>query len=667
MLEINSIKIFLSNLINNIDKKFTFYSDCMEELKKYDKKEIHKIKKKSFLLEPIRLYLLNNIDKYSFIISKNKYKNCTYIKYKFNEFEKNNFFINLELTEKLNSDILKLSEINIKELLFSKKFDNIIYFNIIEKKNILESDNYIIINNYYDTISFLLGIESINILKFQRFDRIQNFLKNKDGYKIYEILQNYNNLIHKLSYEERDKYIIHSGAVLEALGTTYTRDVDVFIFNLKSPYDAKMKLKELKTNLLDMDPNIIDNNGDYHTNIDEKPLKYKKQWITYQLPSTDNAKDIYDVNTNNVFHFYFAGMKFFNINLTINRFLQRSSISSMADLLMLKELNNIDLKDRICLPNMTIRQGRLVVFYGEYLEKYYNSLQKALKNYYNKDYSIDELKKLVKHCNSTGFDIYKGNMEKDTDTDIIKYFHILIKKELIKIYGKNVNYLLDIGSGKLTDMRIWEENSIKNVVGIEPSLESIKLGEERYKKFGFNGNLDVINGVGDEDWENSKYTKVISNKYDVVTFQFTLHYMINNIDIIINNLKKIMNNRCKIIITCMDGNKIHNEFIKNEKIEIRNDQEPIFAIVPLYTERDRIPKINNNILVYFKGAYGVSSGSIEPIIDINKLINIFKENKIILINKTNFSDYNLHVKKKMSNIQLKVSSYYMSLIFEYKN
>jgi hypothetical protein len=45
---------------------------------------------------------------------------------------------------------------------------------------------------------------------------------------------------------------------------------------------------------------------------------------------------------------------------------------------------------------MTIRQGRIVVFYGEYLDIYFNKLQKALKEYYNKSYTIDELKKMIK-------------------------------------------------------------------------------------------------------------------------------------------------------------------------------------------------------------------------------------------------------------------------------
>jgi len=216
-------------------------------------------------------------------------------------------------------------------------------------------------------------------------------------------------------------------------------------------------------------------------------------------------------------------------------------------------------------------------------------------------------------------------------------------------------------------MRIWQEYNVKNVVGIEPSIESIKMGEERLKKFGFTGKLDVINGVGDENWtENKKYKIVLENKYDVITFQFTLHYMMNNIDTVINNLKKVMLPGCKIIITCMDGNKIHNDFQRYKQVEVRNKQEPIFAIIPLYNTTNGIPNKDNNIVVYFKGAYGVSSGSIEPIIDINKLIRILEENDIHLIERKNFADYNIDIKRRMNPMQLRVSSYYMSLVFEKK-
>ena len=651
------------------DSKYTFYKDALskliklkEELEKSNTK-INRIQQKSYLLEPLRIYLITG--KYNIFLSNKKHKHCNYIKYTLTDKEKNNFLSLIVLTEELNSDILKFREIditNISKILNDKN----IYLNFTKSK--LENKDIYEIKNLYDSLSFLLGIETINILKYQRLDRIKDFLNKPESYKVYEILQQYNNYVHTLSNKDRDDYIVHSGSILEVLGTTYTRDVDVIVN--KSIYDAhgsREFIKNITSKYKEIDISVIDKYGEYHTINTNEPLKYKKNWFTYQLPSMDGATDIYDVMINPVFNFYFAGMKFFNVNLTIYRFLNRASISSMADLLMLYEINNLDIRNKICLPNMTIRQGRIVVFYGEYLEIYFNKLQKALKEYYNKSYTIDDLKKMIKHCNIEGYDIYKGVITKDHDTDIIKYFHIMIKQEILKKYATNCNYLLDIGSGKLTDMRLWDGINVKNVIGIEPSIESIELGNEKIKKFGFKGKIDVINGVGDIYWQSDeKYNIVLKNKYDIITFQFTLHYMMNNIEMILNNLNKVMKSKTKIIITCMDGNKIHNEFIRNKQVEVRNKQEPIFAIIPFYKVTQQIPESDNNILVYFKGAFGVSSGSLEPIVDIEKLIKIFEKNNLKLIEKKNFAEYNLPIKNKLYPNQLRVSSYYMSLVFENK-
>jgi len=646
------------------DTKYTFYKNSLEMLKKIDKKnkEIRRMQQKSYILEPLRIYLLHN--KYNIFLSNKKHEGCNYIKYRLDEYEKENFFKIVVLSEEFNSNILKLGEINIDDIK-NKIGKGNIYLNFCETEISNKIDSMYKIKNLYDSLTFLLGIESIKILKYQRLDRIEEFLKSDTSYKVFEILQSYNNYLHTLSIKDRDDYVIHSGSVLEAIGTTYTRDVDVIVnkYNFTEE-DAKKYIKSMQQ-IGDIDVSVIDKKGDYYIPKIEEPLKYKKIWLTYQLPATDGALDIFDVIINPVFNFCFAGMKFMNLNLTFTRFLTRASISSMADLIMLYEINKIDIRNKICLPNMTIRQGKLIVFYGDYLEYYFKKLRNKIKEYYNKDYTIEELKKKIRHCNIEGYDIYKGQMIKDPDTDIIKYFHIMIKKEILRKFAYNSKNLLDIGSGKLTDMRIWEEINIKKVIGIEPSLESIKMGDERLKKFGFKGEINIINGVGDIDWKSdNKYKIIYDNIYDIVTFQYTLHYMMNNINIVLNNLKDIVKSGTKIIITCMDGNKINDNFKKFGKVEIRNKQEPIFAIVPFYKISDKIPNTDNNILVYFKGAYGVSSGSLEPIIDINNLINIFENNNYKLIEKKNFAEYNIPIKNKLNPYQLKVSSFYMSIIFE---
>jgi SAM-dependent methyltransferase len=666
--------------LNN--KYFTYYQYSKERVNSLSK-DIHKIQKRPYIFVGVRELLLSNPDNYILFLSSNRYKGASYVKYSLDKIELINFLELIELNEKYNSNILNIIKINSTEDYLSKlniKLENekyILYFNIINKKDknisvdILNSMPIIQIKNYYDSISFLLNNENLNILKYQRLDRIKTFIKsNPEAKDVYNILQEYNEHIHTLGYKERDQMIIHSGSIFEVLGTTYTRDVDVIKVDLESTKEQLQSYIKSQSKLIDI--SILDQNLNYitksHDGENISQLRYKKTWFTKTLPQLVKAKDIFEVYINPIHHFYIAGIKFSSLEFNIQRFLQRASISSMADLIMLQEINGYNTHKRLCLPNMTIRQGKLVIFYGKYLEIYYKELQKSLKRYYDKEILMEQLQKLIKFCTEGGHDIYKGEITWDPDTSIIKYYHVMIKDTILNKYTKNCDYLLDIGSGKLTDMRLWDKNNVKNVIGIEPSKESIKIGEEKIKKIGFKGNLHIINGFGDENWSKNKiYNKVLENKYDIITIQFAFHYMTKHLDIIIKNIKSVVKKGSKLIITCMDGNKIHNDFIRFKgNIEVRNDQEPIFAIAPRYKVTENIPDANNDILVYFKGAFGVSSGSIEPIIDIDKIVKIFALNGLELIEKRNFTEYENDTKKKMSHIQLKVSSYYMMLVFENK-
>jgi hypothetical protein len=672
---INNLKNNLSSQSEN--KYFTYYLKCISKLDKSNFS--YKIPRKGIYLESLRKFILNAPNNFTIFLSKNKYKKVSYIKFTLNDLELNNLIELLELNEKYNSNILDIVQITSSSIediisrLNLNKINNLnyLYLHIITKKKLKKIPDKIIASIYeiksmYDSLGLLLGIESIRLLRYQRLDRIKNFIKtNPEANKVYKVLQTYNELIHKLTFKERDMMIVFSGAIFEVIGTTYTADVDIIKIDLHSSLEEIKSYLDKKNKFYDI--HIVDSKLDYYKKSNQKPLAYQSQWFTYELPQLIGASDIFEVFSNPKYYFYFAGIKFTSLEFNIQRFLHRASISSMADLIMLSDINNYDIKNRLCLPNLTIRQGRLVVFYGDYLNNWFNKVKDALKIYYNANYSIEELHTLIKFCKEGSHDIYTGKMVKDKDTSIIKYYHVAIKEQILKKYLTNTSYLLDIGSGKLTDMKLWDKFHVRHVIGIEPSIDSINMGNEKIKQYGFNGEINIINGKGDDQWSsNHIYDKVLENKYDIITIQFVFHYMMKNLDTVIINLKTVMKSHAKIIITCMDGNLIQNDFIKyNSRIEIRNYQEPIFAIIPYYKiQNNIIPESDNNILVYFKGAFGVSSGSIEPIIDINKLINIFAQNKIKLIERKKFTDFNLDVKKKMSPIQLKVSSYYMMLVFE---
>ena len=306
-------------------------------------------------------------------------------------------------------------------------------------------------------------------------------------------------------------------------------------------------------------------------------------------------------------------------------------------------------KDRnskqLCMPNMTIRNNEIIVFDEKTQNELFKDIQASLKKYHDINMTMDEIKEIIKKCDDEAFDIYKGKSIYDPYTALIRHFHLDVKKQLFYRYCSNIDHLLDIGSGKMTDAQFWNIVKVKNVIGIEPSKESIQLGFERLKKFGHSKpnstKIDIINGLGDDDWlKDNKYEKIFEHKYDVITFQFTIHYMMYNIEQVMKNILKVSKKGTKVIITCMDGQLIHEELHKNKKIEVRKGQEPIFSIFPQYDYLDvDIPK-KSDILVYFKGTYGVVNGSVEPLVDIKRLIRFFDNNGYNLLEQKKFLDYN---------------------------
>ena len=332
-----------------------------------------------------------------------------------------------------------------------------------------------------------------------------------------------------------------------------------------------------------------------------------------------------------------------------------------TDLIVNKDSKNL------CIPNMLIEQNQIIVFDQETLNKLYKNIQTSLKKDHKITMSIMEIQELLKKCDDQAFDIYKGPSIYYPYTALIRHFHLDVKEQLFYKYCRNIDFLLDIGSGKLTDAQFWTKVGIRNVIGIEPSKESIEKGYERQKKYKTKTKINVINGLGDVDWKSDKkYNPIFEHTYDVITFQFTLHYMMHNIEILMKNILQVSKKGTKVIITCMDGRLIHTDLQKHNRIEIRNvtsnNKEPIFAIIPQYDYKQLLKE--SDVLVYFKGTYGVESGSVEPLIDISRLISFFSNNGFKLLEIKKFLDYNSKNKQKMSDNQKKVSYYYTSIVFD---
>ena len=665
-----------------------YYRTCLDQIEKLnfvshnDSLLLETVPKEPPILESIRVAINSSPNKYHIYLYHRPKKNSTNYMIPLGAEERDRFLYQLVTVTNYNDIIGLTKEVNFPNIHFKMDQGKYQLYFVMNTSQPKFKKEYYELKNLYEISGYIYGIDVLNLIKYQRLDRIINFIKRGgESEKLYSYLNYFLKELQTEKWYNRDRMMIMSGAVFQALGTTYTRDIDLLVVAEKIkpdnvggamtpprqrpiellvlaekivPPKVNSMIKRFEDFKINIDPNILISDGNWYDK--RGALTYKRIWLTHALPNLVGALDIFEVLANPSYHFYFMGIKFISLEINIVRILQRASVSSLADLIMLEKINAYPLGPRLCIPNMTVRQGLMVVFDRKAIDKIQQSIQKKIKLYYDFDISLDEVKKMVDKCHVDSFKIYAGPVIRDPVAGLIKAFHLDVKDQLYQKYLKGASNLLDVGSGQL-DIKFWKRYHVSNVVGIEPSIESIKRGLKKLENDS-TVNVTIINGFGDVMWKNDEtYKPVYLYTYDVVSFQYTIHYMVRNLDIVLSNIIPVMRTGSKVIITCMDGDKIRRELDKNTKIEIRDRQEPIFYI--------RFYESKDDILVYFRGTYGVANGSVESLVDINRLVEIFKENNLRLLERKNFLEYNSKLKAKMIGIQKMVSSYYVSLVFEF--
>lgn len=646
----------LTDYITN-NPKLPFYNDCLRKIEEqvYGFKTdslFYEVPFDPYIYESCKITLCTYNSKYFVYLDNEQRENCTNIKLSIDNEQLPSLLKQLVCITEYN-DILSLAQnIDIPKIEFIPNGnETILYFVISDKKR----DGYQL-KNLYEISYYIFGIEENTLLKYQKMDRIIKFITDQgQSHKIISRFNDYLKVLQTYSWQERERMIIHSSAIYLAYGTTYTRDIDLLVLaETKSPQYAEKIVADLTSQKIDIDVSVLADDNDWHS-PKNRIFKYKNIWLTYVLPNMAGAGDIFEVISNPKFYFGFMGVKFVSLEINLIKFLQRSNPNSLTDLIMFENINGYKLGDRLCIPNMTIRQGNLVVFDGKTIEWLRESVRSKLVSYYGVKMDAETISNLLQRCNQNSFDIYSGISIRDPDTDIIKYFHQEVKLQIYYKYCKDCPNLLDVGSGQMVDMKIWNKVNVKNVIGIEPSCSSIEKARNRINKFKPKSNIIIINGTGDTTWEhNMNYSQLNDMKFRVIVFNYTIHYMLKRINIVMQNIKLVSDINTKIIITCMDGEMIMKKINAHTRVEIRNRQEPIFCITP-YDD--------DNILVYLKGSYGVANGSIESLVKIVDLINIFEKNGFRLIERKRFTDFNSKIKENMSYIQKAVSEFYIMLVF----
>lgn len=620
----------LHTSIASLNIRSKFYAECLEYLKLRKDKDILEIEDVSFILEPLRLYFIYNLDAlklYSYLsdvipisLPQNSY--C---------------YRKLELSTK---DTDAISYHLGTQLQFVPKYY------IISTKAITTPEYYSLLWNH-NTISLFLGGESLKILKYYNLDNIS--LKSITKLK---------SLSDKLSIQDKEYFLVYSDFQLDIIGCPNNHEPKICgIFTpIKHSKDQLTRFNAIKSFTF----------VDYNYIFGEKSIKdknyaptsnYTRTWLFYNLANLAGRHNIYDIMFDPRYFYHYLGVKFISLDLLAAKFVSKSDPISYCNLILLKKYCSYD-KVSICFPNLVASKNSVIVY-----DKFQiNKIKKDLDALLRKSIDTKDISQYIDNitlCNANPFDIYSKRAMNTDFTFIISHFHNVVMKYFINKYFDK-EQLLDIGAGPLKDISYYEEIGFKRLVAIEPSHVSVENGLERFKACK-SIKLDYIEGVGDEKWDSEKYLRVMqSAPYKSILFKFTIHYMVKNFNILFKNLESIIDKNCTIIVSYIDCSEV------GDKFEVFDEDIPVYGIYTPSSSEDSSEEYRKK-LFFFRGVYGVENGSIEYAVNAEYLIKLFNNIGFNVILNKNFMEFTepdiINKRKRYTPQHEKVTRIHRILVF----
>lgn len=472
-----------------------------------------------------------------------------------------------------------------------------------------------------------------------------------------------------LKNNDYEKYtsVVLSSMVLYIIGTTTAQDIDPMIYNVMDNKEIKEIANKMSNNNIDYI--LLNKNNIWYW----EKTKSNAYWMTYAISEewvkSVGASNIQELFFNSKYHFYFNNIKFTSLELEISRLFKRNSPFAYVDLYALKKFNYPNLNLECKMPQLRKRCGRIICIDKKTYKKTIKIIKTFLYDWHKIDVTIKELENTFMCDEINPYNKYLKNVNTANLFDNLRKYHQYIKSYYLEKYCKNINILLDVGSAHLKSLKFWKKYNIKHIISLEPSKDLYNFGLKVIEKNDFaKKRVKYIRAVGEKDWLsgnaglNNNSKKMLINlkktKADVITFEFSLHYMLYNIDSLMKNINNFSKRNTYVIIHCINGNLIEENMTKNDKISVYHNKEEVFYIKKQYKNSDEYKKVD----IYFKGAQGLNNVVTEYVIYPNYLINKFIEYDFKLIEFTKFLDHE-YFKFNLQDYEIQVSNNYVTYVF----
>ncbi len=321
--------------------------------------------------------------------------------------------------------------------------------------------------------------------------------------------------------------------------------------------------------------------------------------------------------------------------------------------------------------------------------RYYKTFIEKLTKYVNEK-NQNKVKSL-KMCNVNPYNKYLKKVDPEGLFFGLRNYHKNIKSNYIHKYAKYTPLLVDVGSSQLKSLPFWKSAFVKKVIAMEPSKELFDKGIQILKRdFYGKKHVTFLQGVGEKSWVSgagglndfsSNYLKdmiIKGLKANIITFEFTFHYMIYNMKILMENIKSISQSGTKVIIHCINGDFLMNVFKEKPIYEVTKSDLGENNIVfyakqkvkntskskskTSSTSKPLLPL--NEVDIYFRGAQGLNNIVTEYLVIKDDIVSVFEKYGFKLLEFLPFSEQN-YKEFNLEEYEFNVSKIYTTYVFEH--